>query len=344
MAAKGKGAASVDQGPLPLVAYLCGEERLLVLDAHQRLQQRVLAEVRAPDFNHNRVSARNTPMAEIVNLCRTLPMMGPWRLVEVMEAETMPADQHPQLLEYVHAPDPSCTLILVGGKPDMRLKLYKELQSAGVLQVFDKIAERQLPGWLMERAKHHNITLTQDAAEDLAAAIGTELMLQDRALEKLRLVVGEGGRVLGDHVSLHVATTRVETSFKIVDALAAGDLGTAMETMLSVVDAGEAPLRLLGALAYAQRQSIRLLDKMESGTPPAQAAREIRLFQNVDNTVRRVKTAGREGLSAGLMAIARADRALKSSPLAEEDVLVQLLLELGGTTRGRTARGGVQTA
>ncbi|MEW5850828.1 MAG: DNA polymerase III subunit delta [Myxococcota bacterium] len=315
------------------VAWLCGEERLLIQDALERLRARAMAEIRAPDFNVQRASAKNTTVGTIVGFCRTLPVMSPKRLVEIHDADAIPAPDHEALLEYVHSPDPQCVLILVGEKVDKRLKLFKELESAGVLQVFDRLNERELPRWLENRARTHEITLQPEAANTLAAAVGSELMLLDSALEKLRLVVGKGGVVSEDHVAEHITTTKVETSFKIVDAMAAGKLGLALQTMLSVVNAGEAPLRLLGALAYAQRQSIRLLDKLEQGASPQEAAREVRIFYNADAAVRRVQAAGREALAAGMVAIADADRLLKGSSVSDEDVLVALLMRLNALQR-----------
>lgn len=318
-----------DDKALPLVAYLCGEERLLVDDAHQRLRNRVLEEVRAVDFNHDRVSAKTTPVGRFVDMCRTLPVMSPRRLVEVRDAEAITTEEdRDALLAYVKAPDPGCTLILVGDKADMRLRVFKELNTAGVIRVFGKPSEKELPDWLHQRSARHGITLSDAATDGLVAACGAELMLLERALEKLRLVVGEGGLVDEGHVAEHVTQTRVETSFKIVDALAAGNVGEALQVLLSVVDAGEPPLRLLGALTYAQRNSIRFLDRLLAGAPLGDAAKEARIFFNASQVASRVKATGQLGLTQGLMAMADADRMLKGSAADDEAVLVQLLLRL----------------
>jgi len=345
MAAKKGPSRPVDDGSIPAMAYLCGEERLLVDDAFEKLRQRALAEVGAPDFNHDRVSGRKETAQGIVNLCRTLPVMSKRRLVEVREAEGIPAADHDLLVDYANNPDPSSTLLLVGEKPDMRLKLFKKLEEAGVLHVFSKLSERELSSWVERRCKHHQIVLQAGAVDSLVAAIGAELMLLERALEKLRLVVGEGGVVTEDQVAEHVAVTRVETSFKIVDAMAQGNLADALQTMLSVVDAGEPPLRLLGALAWAQRQQIRFLDLILGGEPVFQAARTCRIFKDEDRAAARVKAVGREGLSAGLAAIAEADRSLKSSSVNDEEVLMELLLKLTRLARARqpSARGATGT-
>jgi DNA polymerase-3 subunit delta len=323
---------------LPAVAWLCGEERLLVDDAWDRLRTRALKEVHAPDFNHDRVSAKGTPVGVILGLCRTLPVMSPRRLVEVREAEAIPTPEHELLLAYVKDPDPSCTLILIGEKADLRMKLYKELNAIGALRIFSKLAERELPDWITQRSRRHGVSITDGAADSLAAAVGSELLLLERSLEKLRLVVGEGGTITEEHVAVHVAQTRVETSFKIVDAMAGGDMGTALQTLLSVVDAGESPIRLLGALAYAQRNSIRFLDRLLEGASADAAARECRIFSNAHQAANRVKTAGRTGLGAGLVAIAAAERALKSSGGADDEaVLVELLFKLKASQGRKSA-------
>ncbi|MBI5493681.1 MAG: DNA polymerase III subunit delta [Deltaproteobacteria bacterium] len=330
---------SADKDALPAVAWLCGEERLLVDDAHERLRARVLAVLQAPDFNHDRVSARGLPVDQLVGMCRTLPVMSPRRLVEVRDAELFPTAEHDKLVAYVKEPDPSCTLILVAdGKPDMRMKLFKELNTLGVLKLFARPSEREVPAWITQRARKHGIMVDGGAADSLAAAIGADLMLLERALEKLRLVVGEGGVVSEDHVATHVAQTRVETSFRIVDAMSAGKMGEALQITLAVVDAGEPPIRLLGALAWAQRNSIRFLDRLLDGVPLADAARECRMF-NAGAAEKRVRRAGRDGLVAGLLALADAERALKSSGGADDEaVLVELLFRLRDAHAGTRPR------
>jgi DNA polymerase-3 subunit delta len=314
--------------PAVSVAYLCGEERFLVQETLTRIRERAFLEVRAPDFNVQRFSSRATKLTEILDSCRTLPVMSPRRLVEVHDAEAITADFQEEFLAYVRAPDPACTLVLVGAKADLRLKLFKELAAAGVLQSFDRLHDRALPGWVVDRAPAHGISISQDAAQGLSLAIGSELLLLDSALEKLRLVVGEGGEVTAKDVATHVASTRVEDNFAIVNSLAAGDLGTALGTMLAVLDADTRPLSLVGALAWAQRQSISLLGMLEGGASVAEAGRELRLFGRAESAARRVQAQGWPPLVAGLVAIGDAERALKSSPLDDKDVLFSLVLSL----------------
>jgi DNA polymerase-3 subunit delta len=312
----------------PSVAYLAGEERLLVEDALERHRASALENVQVMDFNHDRVSARSTGAQAMVNLCRTLPVMSPRRLVEVRDAEAIAAADHPLLLEYVRSPDPACTLLLVGDKADMRMNFFKELNTRGVLFIFSRVAEKELPGFVEQRSRRHQISLTREAVECLAVTIGSELMLLDRALEKLRLVVGDNGVVDEAAVAEHVAVTRMETSFKIVEAIAAGRPGEALTIMLTVVGAGEPALRLLGALAYAQRQSILMLGLLDQGLAPFEAARQARVFRNADKVAARVRAAGACNLAEGLCAIADADRALKSSVRDDESVLTELIFRL----------------
>ena len=59
------------------------------------------------------------------------------------------------------------------------------------------------------RARRHKLKLSGQATEALALTVGTDLVMLERAIEKLALV-GEGREVELADISLHVADTHLE--------------------------------------------------------------------------------------------------------------------------------------
>ena len=73
-----------------------------------------------------------------------------------------------------------------------KAKFYRELAKTAQSVEFSAFSEAAVPGWLMERAREtHGVEIEVSAAQALAGAIGTNLGVLDRELEKLSQFVGD---------------------------------------------------------------------------------------------------------------------------------------------------------
>jgi DNA polymerase III delta subunit len=98
-----------------------------------------------------------------------------------------------------------------------------------------------------------------------------------------------------------------------------------------MLDAREAPLRILATLAWQQRQLIRARDLLDRGAPAPEVLRTVKVFRFGDRFLRQVRALPQQRVAAGLLAIERADRSLKSSRAKPRIVLERTILELVAT-------------
>jgi DNA polymerase-3 subunit delta len=320
---------TIEDDELPPVVAMGGAERAFVDEALGILRERAL-KGGIPEFNHDRLSGRDVAPDRVAGAARQLPTMAPRRLVEVHDADHLGEQGFDRLKEYLEDPAPETVLVFVFDKVNLSLKLPKLLKKTGLLAKFEHPREREMPQLVSMRARRHKVKLSRDSTEALALTVGTDLVLLERALEKLALVA-EGREVELADISLHVADTHLEDAFSLINAVRAGDRAGALRSLGALErdrDRG-APMKLLGLLAWQMRQTVRvraLLDEGagEDGVGGAMNLRGYRLKEAL-TAARRHDSRQHE---RRLMRVAATDRALKSSRVPMWRWIERLVLEL----------------
>ncbi|OGQ21156.1 MAG: DNA polymerase III subunit delta [Deltaproteobacteria bacterium RBG_16_71_12] len=325
----------VEERELPPVVACGGVERVYTDDVVATVRRRALAGGLA-DFNHDRVSARDRSFSDIVALANTLPMMAARRLVEVRDAEALRDHDLPALEAYLRAPAKETVLLLLFGAIDLRAKAVKLIDQHALLCRFEHPRERDLPQHVARRARRHGLALDRAAVEALAATVGADLTLLERALEKLALVA-EGGVVTAALVETHVADTHLEDAFALARAVAHGDRAAALRSLGSLQAAREEPLRLLGLLAWQLRQIVRTRALLDLGRGPQEVGRELSLYgDRLQAALGAARGGDAAAHAARLARLAGADRVLKGSRQPPWLVMHRLVLDLCPAA----ARGG----
>lgn len=331
--------AVVEEQPLPPVIACGGVERVYVDDVIATVRRRALAGGLA-DFNFDRVSARDRSFVEVMALANTLPMMAPRRLVEVRDAEALRDHDLDALEGYLKAPARETVLLLLFAAIDLRDKVIKLIDQHALLCRFEHPRERDMPQHVTRRARRHGLTLERGAVDALAATVGADLTLLERALEKLALVA-DSGAVTAAMVERHVADTHLEDAFALARAVANGDRAAALRSLGALQAAREEPIRLLGLLAWQLRQIARTRALLDEGRGANEIGRELSLYgDRLHSAMSAAKRGDGAGHAARLTRLARADRLLKGSRQPPWLVMHRLVLDLCPPS----ARAGVGAA
>ncbi len=314
-----------DLEPQP-VMVVCGPERALVQAAVRHLRSAVVSGAMA-DFNHDRLQGKGLSVEQALACARTLPVMAPQRLVEINDAEALGAESLEKIAKYAREPCAESVLLLVASDVDGRTRAAKAFRELGCMYRYEHLDEPGLARYARDRARAIGLKLDEEAAVTLVAAVGTELLLVERALEKLELVSGAGEVRLAD-IEEHISQTRVESIFKLTEAIGNGKAGAALEVLGQMLDAREAPLRILATLAWQQRQLMRARGLLDEGMPGGEVARAVKVFRFADRFLSQVRSMPAARVRAGLLVLASADRRLKSSRVPARAVMERTVIEL----------------
>lgn len=120
----------------------------------------------------------------------------------------------------------------------------------------------ELIAWVTKRLKRAGLQPGRDAAAALVDAVGESLRDLDQAIEQLA-VRGAGRQVEKSDVTEHFSSSAEQPIWILFDAIVKHEGGKAFEALRRLLDHGDAPLPVLGALASQVRGVIRVKSLIE---------------------------------------------------------------------------------
>jgi DNA polymerase-3 subunit delta len=122
--------------------------------------------------------------------------------------------------------------------------------------------------WCVRWAKaQYKKQLPPEGANLLVELIGPEMGVLDQELAKLATYVGDLPNIKPEDIDTLVGHSRVETAWRMLDAVAAGNAGQALTTLHHLFDQGEEPIALLGAMSWQLRRLAQVARLRQQGVP-----------------------------------------------------------------------------
>lgn len=325
------------QGKWRPVNVLVGGETLLIERAARYLKKAAVGDDGVKGFNDDLFHGQGLTASKVVAAARTLPMMAKSRYVLVRDLEDVAAAELDVLAEYLAKPSPSTCLVLTGEKLLGTTKLAKAAKSLANKGEGAFLSVEPLKGPLLERfvlgeVKRRRASLDHDAQALLLDAIGNDLAAMEDAIERLSLYVAGGdapGRITRHAVEEVVSRVRVDTVWKLVDAIALKRQKLAIEAVGSLLADREQPLGILGQIARQLRIVSRMKDALEEGLRPDEAVKRAGAppFKARDLS-ESAKKFSRTELRRAFRVLAETDQALKGSKRDPETLLEESVLAL----------------
>jgi DNA polymerase III subunit delta len=325
---------------------------------YERCRKAVLAALVPPemrDFCLSDLDLAETTIFEILDRAQTPSLMAPFQVLFVRNLKNLytrgaKKEEFAALDAYFRSPNPQALVLFVADhiripsdprRMDMQDKdRYERIretlgESCGLVELA-RVDEADALKWIAAEAKRREIQIDQDAARELADALGADMMLIASELEKLVLFAGAKKHVTLGDVETMVLAAKQRSLYELTDAISARDRARAialLHGLLNASDGGEdSAIGHLYMLARTFRQMLVILEKNVRDSraiwqalwqgfrmPPFAA-------EDVIRQARRYKS--RRDLTRALRLIARADLELRSSPPDKRLVLERLVLDL----------------
>mgnify|MGYP003336435742 CR=1 FL=1 len=312
--------------PKRAVHLLWGEDAFLLREAASALLEDGLqiTEVEAGEWRGGELADLATPS-----------LFGDRRALVVTDCRSLPDEGMQELTRYLAAPDPETPLVLLltvaerGRVPAAWQKLLQDV--ADIEEV--AVARRELPGWIVRRARAKGIDLDGPAAAALVEVLGEDPATLASAVEQLGGAF-PGQRIGADAVRSQFRGLGEQKTWNLCDNAFSRDLAAAMRSLRSVREGGDAGLQILAVVAARIRDLLKVKAVPEQ-LSDADAARAAGLrFDWQARAFRRQAARFTEAeLVEAHARVVEADRALKSG--ADEDVILSLLV--AGIARGDAA-------
>lgn len=186
-----------------------------------------------------------------------------------------------------------------------------------------------LRDWTARRARQHKMKIEPAAIQSLTELIGDNLRLIDQELGKLQTYAGPGQTIQAADVRRLVSAVREASVFAMVEALAAGDGHQAIRLLHELLQAGEAPLSILGMIGWQYRLLLQVGELAAQGMSQDEVASTLK--QKPYTIKKAWPSAQRYGLAALEQALERllaTDVAIKTGQMEDRVALDVLVAEL----------------
>ena len=240
---------------------------------------RSVKEVSSSDagFSYELLYGDETDGQEILSRLQEVPFFSDHRLVILKWADKLSAKYGEALIPYFQSPSASCTFVLSASKLDGRTKWVQTLKSKATMVDCAPLYDTQRLGWVKQEATRLGLKLDQDAAAVLKDIAGEGLYRVRRELDKLVLFVSAGQIVTGQDVVVVKGAEAGASVFDLAGAIAARNPSHALTIVEKNIEAGEPPLRILGALLWQYRRMWKAKDSLARGINESKVARSLGL-------------------------------------------------------------------
>jgi DNA polymerase-3 subunit delta len=249
-------------------------------------------------FNVDRIHAADSKGEQrkqfwgILDLCRTLPLMAARRFVVVQSAQKLigalrDADGGSAELaafeSYLKAPQPHATIVfVVSGDLDRRMKATMLLEKFAAVVDCDPLAgSGDAIAWAKAEADREGVRIEASAARLLATLAGGDITRLRAEFERALLFASGDGIITEVAVREIASAPTSQDPWAMTNAIDRRAPGEALRELALKLEAGQAPLMILGQVGWFVRQ------KMAPGRVP-------RAVEAVFRTDVALKTSGGE--------------------------------------------------
>ncbi|MFN0195591.1 MAG: DNA polymerase III subunit delta, partial [Planctomycetaceae bacterium] len=314
----------------PVVA-LFGEDRFLKQHALAQLGKLLLGD--DAEFNLVKFPGAQAELRNVLDELRMVSMWGDRRVIVIDDADDFVSQNRAQLEKYLEKPVAKSVLVLDVKRWPSNTRLAKSVESVGLSLECSPLQGSSLIKWISEtcRAEYEH-DIAPAAVQLLVDLAGNSLAVLDQELSKLSSFVGDRKKIDVDDVHTLVGGWRAETTWDMLRAVNEGQIGRALHLLDKLLVAGEAPLKILGGIAFSFRKLSTAVDLAMQGVALPTALSKAGVFpRDVGTSEQFLRRLGRSRAARFREWLALVDRELKgASPLPERLLLERTLIRLSG--------------
>lgn len=176
-------------------------------------------------FNQYVLYAPETEPAQIIDVCRRIPVMSEFQVVILKEAQAVRADKLAKLAPYLAAPTSTTILVICARGAQIKGKEISAAIKKGGGIVFEskKIADYNIPAFIGSYIRAKGLSADQKPLEMLRDFIGNDLSRLYNEIDKLAAVLPAGAAVTAEVIERNIGVSKEYNTFELIDAFAAKD-------------------------------------------------------------------------------------------------------------------------
>ncbi|MDR3276642.1 MAG: DNA polymerase III subunit delta [Treponema sp.] len=275
--------------------------------------------------------AGDTAATDMVAALRNGSLFADTRLFSIKNAEALKKKDEVELLAaYMEAPQQNTVLILLSEETKIDKRLETAVSGADK-RIFWELFENRKAEWVAGFFRREGYSIGPDAVETVLELVENNTGALRRECSRLVLFLDKKKPVEAADLEKWLSHSREESAFTLFSRIAAGDMPRSIETVHSLLAAGESPQGILPGLVWCYRKLRDYLVLAESGAAHNDfELRKIGLaskkaLRDYENAARRFQPA-MEAASGALALIAKYDLLTRSLGQAPQNILMDTLV------------------
>ena len=321
------------RGSLLPVYLVHGDDPLLTMEACQAVRDAA----RAQGFSEREVFTvdKSFDWQALTGASQSMSLFAEKRLLEIRLPTGKPGTIGSEVLTQLASEPDDDTIILVwSGRLDKKAqaaKWVKALDAIGAVIAIYPMAPRDLPGWINQRIKRHQLNAEPGVADLLAYRYEGNLLALAQEIEKLALLFADSTVTVADVEDKLGDGARFDV-FRMVDTCLQGDGPGTVRALAGLRAEGVAPVLILWALVREIRALAQMSAELAQGRQESQLFRDFRVWSTRQSLVRNALRRHPRGRWFTLVQGAhRADKVIKGREAGDAWLALQALgLALSG--------------
>lgn len=224
--------AEVRAGRFAPVYLLHGEEAYFIDRLTEALQQRVVADESARDFDSIVMYGQDSNINEVAGAVRRFPVMSDRQLVVLKELQTMNdgRNQLSKIAPLALKPSPTTVLVItLKGEPLKATHPFVKALAGGGGVNFrsDRLKDWELMGFIADLCGERRVTIDRKCVELLKDSVGADLSMLARQVNKL-IVAAAGNPITPELIEEHVGISKDYNNFELIRAVSQRDYAKAV--------------------------------------------------------------------------------------------------------------------
>lgn len=206
------------------IYFFSGDESFFIDYLTDFITQNVIPETERA-FNLTILYGNDSTAALVADTARRFPVMAERQVVIIKEAQSI--KDLDNLSAYITHFQPSTLLVLAyKGVPDKRKSIFKLINSSPSCVTFEskRLYENKIPDWIVRYCKQLQREITLKAASMIANNLGNELSKVANELDKLMLIIPQGGQISEQLIEEHIGISKDFNVFELIAAISKRDV------------------------------------------------------------------------------------------------------------------------
>lgn len=237
------------------VYVVMGEDAFLRAESIAAIERLTFAE--DPDkMGLTKKSGDSAFLADVMDELATQSFFSPKRMIALDPADAFITKHRADLEKYAQKPCSGSVLVLTAKLFPVSTKLYKIVESGGLIIDARPPNVSEMVSWVMGRAPLHETKIDRDAALLMTELVGPEAGLLDQELEKLAIATHDGKKsvIKRDDVARYVHAGQADTVWVMIERATTGNSAQALADLDALISSGENPVGLLAAVSVTLRK------------------------------------------------------------------------------------------